>query len=73
MKAILEFNLDEEQEEFDTMLKAKDYAAALWDLRSLVKLFEDKFDVLENESARQLFEEFRVAFWEAISDRSIEL
>lgn len=31
-KAILEFNLPEEQEEFDTAVKAIDYKLALWDI-----------------------------------------
>lgn len=32
MKATLEFNLPEEQEEFETTVKASDYKLALWDI-----------------------------------------
>ena len=32
MKATLTFNLPEEQEEFDTAVKAADYKIALWDI-----------------------------------------
>ena len=32
MKATLTFNLPEEQEEFDTAIKAADYKIALWDI-----------------------------------------
>lgn len=73
MKAILEFNLDEEREEYDTMMKARDYSLALWDIQNLVKCFDDKFECIESSSAVKLFEEFRTAFWEAITDRGIEL
>ncbi len=73
MKAILKFNLDEEREEYDLMMKAKDYSLALWDIQNLVKVFEDKFECFADAKAVELYEEFRTAFWEAITDRNIEM
>jgi hypothetical protein len=73
MKATLEFNLDEEKIEYDTMMKGGDYYAALCDIGSLIKLFDDKFECLADEKAVNLYEEFRTAFWEAVTDRNIEL
>ena len=73
MKAILEFDLSEEREEYETMMKGKDYSMALWDIQNLVKVFSDKFECFTDEKSIELFEEFKSAFWEAISDRHIEL
>lgn len=36
MKGIIEFNLPEEQEEFDTAVKAADLKAALWEIAQQV-------------------------------------
>lgn len=73
MKAILEFNLEEEREEYETMMKARDYYSALLDISNLVKTFEDKFSCLSGSSAVELFDEFKTAVFEAVTERNIEL
>ena len=51
MKAILEFNLPEDKEEFDVAAKAMDWALVAWDIddfiRNKIKYEQDRDSVLQ--------------------------
>ena len=72
MKAILEFNLPEDNSEFQTALRGAKYKAMLWDfdqkLRAIVKYGEDK-----PPEVRQAVAELREALHDALSERGISL
>ena len=50
MKAILEFNLPEEQMEFNRVNQSLDMACALFDILQLRKTFERHYEAIEDEN-----------------------
>lgn len=66
MKAILEFDLPDDQYEFDQCTKASDMASALWDMDQFLRA-EYKYN--ENEAAHPI----REKFFEILSDNDLVL
>ena len=74
-KAILEFNLPEDKEDFEMASNSGQYHCILWDmdqfLRQIIKYEDPK---TKEEKLRQKFaEEFREYLYEQMRDRNIEL
>ena len=71
MRAVLEFNLPEEKEEFNGAAKAYDFWGALWDysefLRGIVKYgYESGYDI-------ETVEKLRKHFLTTLEDRGVNL
>lgn len=60
MKAILEFNLPEEQEEFNNAIKANDYLSAIQEFKKYLRTHYKYETSLINENQQPSEEEFRV-------------
>lgn len=60
MKAILEFNLPEEQEEFNNTIKANDYLSAIQEFKKYLRTHYKYETSLINENQQTSEEEFRV-------------
>ena len=60
MKAILEFNLPEEQEEFNNAIKANDYLSAIQEFKKYLRTHYKYETSLINEHQQPSEEEFRV-------------
>lgn len=60
MKAILEFNLPEEQEEFNNTIKANDYLSAIQEFKKYLRTHYKYETSLINENQQPSEEEFRV-------------
>ena len=73
MKAILEFELPEDKEEFDAASKGMDWAILAWDIdqyiRNRLKYQVEKFDTL---SAKKELEFLREALNEMLIDRGLQ-
>ena len=73
MKAILEFNLPEDKEEFDAASKGMDWAIVAWDIdqyiRNRLKYQTEKLDTL---SAKKELEFLREALNEMLIDRGLQ-
>ena len=73
MKAILEFNLPEDKEEFDAASKGMDWAIVAWDIdqyiRNRLKYQVEKFDTV---SAKKELEFLREALNEMLIDRGLQ-
>ena len=67
-KAILEFNLPEEQEEFKTANKAQDYLCVLVEIADYLRV-KRKYEISDTLN-REDFEKF---FYNELKDRGIEL
>lgn len=68
MKAKLEFDLPEENEEFKLATKAIDYYCALDDIRQYIRQLY-KYDDVGEVSIDELHDKF----WEILNDRGIDL
>jgi hypothetical protein len=60
MKAILKFNLPEEQEEFNNAIKANDYLSAIQEFKKYLRTHYKYETSLINENQQPSEEEFRV-------------
>jgi hypothetical protein len=60
MKAILEFNLPEEQEEFNNAIKANDYLSVIQEFKKYLRTHYKYETSLINENQQPSEEEFRV-------------
>ena len=73
MKAILEFELPEDKEEFDAASKGMDWAIVAWDMeqyiRNRLKYQVEKFDTV---SAKKELEFLREALNEMLIDRGLQ-
>ena len=73
MKAILEFELPEDKEEFDAASKGMDWAIVAWDIdqyiRNRLKYQTDKLDTL---SAKKELEFLREALNEMLIDKGLQ-
>ena len=73
MKAILEFELPEDKEEFDAASKGMDWAILAWDIdqyiRNRLKYQTEKLDTL---SAKKELEFLREALNEMLIDRGLQ-
>ena len=73
MKAILEFELPEDKEEFDAASKGMDWAIVAWDIdqyiRNRLKYQVEKFDTV---SAKKELEFLREALNEMLIDKGLQ-
>ena len=60
MKALLEFNLPEEKEEFNNAIKANDYLSAIQEFKKYLRTHYKYETSLINENQQPSEEEFRV-------------
>jgi len=60
MKAILEFNLPEDQEEFNNAIKANDYLSAIQEFKKYLRTHYKYETSLINENQQPSEEEFRI-------------
>lgn len=72
MKAILEFNLPEDNEEFNRAVKAADYYVCLFDLFQYLKR-EMKYNEQLSDIERSTFERIREEFNEILTENGIEI
>ena len=68
MKAILEFNLPEDKDQFTLANRGMDYWSALWDLQQEIRKHY-KYD----EKEETTWETVQNMFFEILGDRSIDL
>ncbi len=81
MKAILEFNLPEERDEFKQAQKAADFHAALWDIQQKVFRPARKHGysdtqiqaLAETEAGGILIEALERMFWNILEEHGVEL
>lgn len=68
-KAVLEFILPEEKQEFETAIKAGEYYSVLWDFQEhLLRKYKHKEH--KDDSSRQEFEELKEEFFTLLRDIS---
>ena len=70
MKAILEFELPEDKENFDASAKGMDWAIVAWDLDQLLRKKLKYGDLLPNTRAE--LEEIRASLNEMLIDRGLQ-
>lgn len=70
MKANLEFNLPEEQEDFDTCCNARKYYCVLWDLDQELRS-KIKYDEKLNDEQYKIYEEIREKLHELLNEQNI--
>lgn len=70
MKAVLEFNLPEEESDFNLACKGKDWWYVCWNLDQYLRK-QLKYNDNISEDAREVYEDLRHKLWEEISDRNI--
>lgn len=71
MKAILEFNLPDEQEEYKMANAAPCYHSALWDLAQEIRN-KLKYEDLTPEQDKA-WEEIKTVFWDLMNEYNIKL
>jgi len=71
MKAILEFNLPDDQEEYDLAVKAQDMMRSLNDVRNYLRA-KSKYET-EDEAKWEAYNEVHQQFFEILNDNNIKL
>jgi len=71
MKAILEFLLPEDQEEYDLAVKAQDMMRSLNDIRNYLRA-KSKYET-EDEAKWEAYDEVHQQFFEILNDNNIKL
>jgi len=71
MKATLEFNLPDEQEEFDLCLKARNYFCVLWDLDQELRKKVKYENIPEKE--KEIYQAVRDCLWNIMNENDITL
>ena len=76
MKAILEFNLPEDQEEFDVATKAMDWSILVWDidqsLRDLLKYGVPHIAPKEEQTVDQVLEHLREELHNMMEEKGLQ-
>jgi hypothetical protein len=72
MKAILEFNLPEDQPEFNTAIKGSDWKHVCWEMDQLLRK-HIKYDDNLSEDARGILEYIRGEFNAFMIDNNVDL
>ena len=72
MKAILEFNLPEDQPEFNTAIKGSDWKHVCWEMDQLLRK-HIKYDDDLSEDARLILEYIRGEFNAFMIDNNVDL
>lgn len=71
MKAILEFSLPDDQEEYDLAVKAQDMMRSLNDVRNYLRA-KSKYET-EDEAKWEAYNEVHQQFFEILNDNNIKL
>ena len=72
MKATLEFNLPEDQPEFNTALKASDWKHVCWKMEQFLRK-RVKYDEGLTEEQREVYEDMRDEFWKMMFESNVDL
>ena len=72
MKAILEFNLPEDQPEFNLALKGGDWKHVCWEMDQYLRK-RVKYDEGLTEEQLEVYEDMRGEFWRMMKENSVDL
>lgn len=72
MKAILKFNLPEDQPEFNTALQGSDWKHVCWQMDQYLRKHL-KYDEGLTEEQREVYEDIRGEFWRMMNESNLDL
>ena len=72
MKAILEFNLPEDQPEFNTAIKGGDWKHVCWQMDQYLR-GRVKYDEGLTEEQLEAYEDMRGEFWRMMKENNVDL
>jgi len=72
MKAILEFNLPEDQYEFNTAIKGSNWKHTCWQMDQYLRK-RVKYDEGLTEEQLEAYEDMRGEFWRILNENSVDL
>ena len=72
MKAILEFNLPEDQPEFNTALQGSDWKHVCWQMDQYLRK-RVKYDESLSEEQLEVYEDMRGEFWRMMKESNVDL
>ena len=72
MKAILEFNLPEDQPEFDNAIKGGDWKHVCWQMDQYLRK-RVKYDDGLTEEQLEVYEDMRGEFWRMMKESNVDL
>ena len=72
MKAILEFNLPEDQPEFNNAIKGKDWKHVCWQMDQYLRK-RVKYDDGLTEEQLEVYEDMRGEFWRMMKENNVDL
>ena len=72
MKAILEFNLPEDQPEFNTAIKGGDWKHVCWQMDQYLRK-RVKYDEGLTEEQLEAYEDMRGEFWGMMKENNVDL
>ena len=72
MKAILEFNLPEDQPEFNNALKGGDWKHVCWEMDQYLRK-RVKYDEGLTEEQLEVYEDMRGEFWRMMKESNLDL
>jgi hypothetical protein len=72
MKAILEFNLPEDQPEFNTALQGSDWKHVCWQMDQYLRK-RVKYDESLSEEQLEVYEDMRGEFWRMMKENNVDL
>ena len=72
MKAILEFNLPEDQPEFNTAIKGSDWKHVCWEMDQYLRK-RVKYDEGLTEEQLEVYEDMRGEFWRMMKESNLDL
>jgi len=72
MKAILEFNLPEDQPEFNNALKGGDWKHVCWQMDQYLRK-RVKYDESLSEEQLEVYEDMRGEFWRMMKESNVDL
>ncbi len=72
MKAILEFNLPEDQPEFNTALQGSDWKHVCWEMDQLLRKHLKYDDDLKEDEVKML-QYVRDEFWKFMNENNVDL
>jgi hypothetical protein len=72
MKAILEFNLPEDQPEFNTAIKGSDWKHVCWEMDQYLRK-RVKYDDGLTEEQLEVYEDMRGEFWRMMKESNLDL
>ena len=72
MKATLEFNLPEDQPEFNTALQGSDWKHVCWQMDQYLRT-KVKYDEGLTEEQHKVYEDMRDEFWRMMRENNVDL